>query len=590
MKHIFRVLKFVKGVRKYYVIIGLLTVIVSALGLLQPFLIGKAVDEIGKGADAVLSVALWLAFAIFLSDVLSNVLNNINGYFGDLLSIKITKYLGGEYFKKILQLPKSYFDNMQTGIIVSRLERSVTQIAGFIQAMTNNFLQFLFGTVFALIAVAIYSWQVAVLLACLYPLYFWLTLRNSPKWMDYQKKKNENIDIARGRFNEAVSQIFVVKSYVQEARELKFFDKYYKKAEKLTMPQSRHWHSSDIRRRSLLNIIFFAVFVVIFYQGTAGLITAGEAVALVLYANQIRIPIFTISFIVDAGQRAIADSQDYFKVIDETTESQLGSGLGDEHLRDGDVEFDSVSFKYLGSKQKVFENITFKIKRGEKVAFVGESGEGKSTLANLLMGLYLPSSGKIKIDAQNISKTDLFTLRSSVGAVFQQPNLFSGTVRENISYAKKYADKNEIITAAKAANAHKFIIGLNNGYDTLIGERGLKLSGGQQQRVAIARAILKNAPILILDEATSSLDSKAEAEVQKALKTLMRNRTTLIIAHRLSTIEHVDKIIVLQNGEITEQGSPAELRKSGGLYAELLALQNGGKAAKERLSEYELTG
>jgi ATP-binding cassette subfamily B protein len=220
---------------------------------------------------------------------------------------------------------------------------------------------------------------------------------------------------------------------------------------------------------------------------------------------------------------------------------------------------------------------------------VGESGQGKTTLTNLLLRLYEVSDGQIRIDGQNVNDVTQSSLRANIGVVFQEPALFSGTIRDNIAYARPNASEKEIEAAAKAANAHDFVQKLSHGYDTQIGERGLKLSGGQKQRIAIARAILKDAPILILDEATSSLDSKSEHMVQEALERLMKGRTTLIIAHRLSTIQSVDQIVTLQDGVVAEVGSPAELARGNGVYAQLLKLQGSHtEATKRKLKAYDI--
>ena len=254
----------------------------------------------------------------------------------------------------------------------------------------------------------------------------------------------------------------------------------------------------------------------------------------------------------------------------------------------GEISFSNVTFAY--DEKPVIKNVTFDVLPDTKIALVGESGEGKTTITNLLMRLYETNEGEILIDGQNIADVKQASLRKQIGAVFQEPALFSGTIKENIAYANPKASIKDIINASKDANAHDFISKLEHGYDSEIGERGLKLSGGQKQRIAIARALLKNAPILILDEATSSLDSKSEQMVQEALKRLMKGRTTLIVAHRLSTIQHVDTIITLKNGKIDEIGSPEKLAISGGIYSQLLNLQNTAveSSRKERLSKFDI--
>lgn len=579
MQDIVRILKVGSSLKKSYIAISIFTVLLSLLTVLQPLISGWAIDEIQQGADASWQRALLLAVSILLLDFGQNIFSNIGGYIGDQMSVKLNHILSKNYFQHLMTLPQHYFDNQQTGKIVSRLNRSIVQITNFIQMMSNNFLQFIFSTILSLTIVFFISLEVGVLLALLYPIFTYMTIRTSNTWQKYQTKKNENFDIANGRFNEAVSQVSVVKSFSQQARELSFFSKHLKNVEELNKPQSNFWHRQDVKRRLVLNVIFFLVYMFIFLRGVQGVISAGEAVTLILYAMNIRIPIFSISYIVENTQRAISDSKDYFKAMDEEPEFDGASST----LKDvkGTIEYNDVIFSYDDTDKNVIKGVSFTIEQGEKMAFVGESGEGKTTLTNLLLRLYDPKSGGITIDGVDIATVSRKSVRENISVVFQEPNLFSGTIRENISYSKPKATDADIMRAAKAANAHEFINKLEQKYDTEIGERGLKLSGGQKQRIAIARALLKDAPILILDEATSSLDSKSELLVHDALENLMKNRTTIIIAHRLSTIQAVDKIVALKDGKVSETGSPKTLAKTGGIYSRLLDVQT-ARSKEER--------
>jgi ATP-binding cassette, subfamily B, bacterial len=587
MKHIYRVLKSAGELRRYYWAISAIMVLVSLSTLLLPILSGRAIDEISLGTGANLAYLAWLAVGIFALDVAGTFLNNIGGYLGDQMAVRLNKLLSTRYYQHLLSLPQAYFDTELSGKIINRLNRSIVQITNFTQMMSNNFLQFILTTIFSLVIVAYYSWQVALLLFTLYPIYIWLTMRSSNTWQKYQANINQHTDIASGRFAEAIGQIKVVKSFIQERHEQQFFGGHLQKVVGTTRPQSRYWHVRDVRRRLVLNVIFLAVYLFIFLQAARGLYTPGVAVALILLAQQIRIPIFTISFLVENTQKAIADSKDYFEIMDtapQITDRPYSNLLKVER---GKIQFDNVSFAY--DHTPVLQGITFTIEPDTKVALVGESGEGKTTITNLLLRLYEPQNGVIRIDGQDINTVTQISLREQIGVVFQDPALFSGTIKENIAYANPQATDKVVEAAARAANAHEFIEKLESGYHTEIGERGLKLSGGQKQRIAIARALLKDAPILILDEATSSLDSRSEALVQEALEHLMKGRTTIIIAHRLSTIQNVDQIIALRNGKVVEVGTPEKLINSGGIYAQLLKLQRGKtELTKKKLKKFEI--
>lgn len=590
MKQLWRIVQFTRDLWPYYAAVSGFTILLAVVAQLVPLFTKSAVDQITKllqGGHANVKLVALFAFLIFLTDLGQTIFSNISGYFGDILSIKVQRAMSERYYKHMLSLPQAYFDSSLTGTIINRMSRGITQISGFMQTVSNNFLQFIFSTIFTLIIVFYYSWPVGLMLSLLYPVFVWLTTRTSEKWQGYQKTINFEQDKASGRFAESISQVKVVKSFSQEKRELRIFGKHFTAAVETTYPQSRYWHKQDVKRRVVLNLIFLAVYAFIFVETARGAYSLGVMILLIQYTQLIRIPIFSISFLVDASQRALSNTRDYFEAMD--TEPAITDHEGAQPLKvaSGAVSFQDVRFSYDIS-QPVLKRISFVLPAHSKTALVGESGEGKTTITSLLLRLYELEAGVISIDDQNVAEVTQASLRSAIAVVFQEPALFSGTIKENIAYADPVATEDQVIAAAKAANAHSFISKFDKGYDSEIGERGLKLSGGQKQRIAIARALLKDAPILILDEATSSLDSKSERLVQQALERLMKDRTTLIIAHRLSTIQAVDQIVTINKGSVDEIGSPEQLASSGGIYAQLLALQDGSEATKKKLQTYEM--
>ncbi|MBP9761719.1 ABC transporter ATP-binding protein [Candidatus Saccharibacteria bacterium] len=593
MRELLRIIRFTSELKRFYYGVAAFSLLVAATTQVQPLLTKIIVDEVTKlvgDQDARTMVVIWAVLGIFLADLLQNVFSNIGGIVGDQLHVRLRKSLSERYFKHLLNLPQSYYDREISGKILNQLNRSIDQISSFAQAFSNNFLQFIFSTFLSLGIIALYSWPVALMLAALYPIFIWLTTRTSGKWREYQATINGEADSATGRFAEAIGQVKVVKSFGQQARELSHFRTRYQRMVDTTWPQSKLWHGQDFVRRLVLNIIFLAVYGYICLQAVHGQYSLGTMVLLLQYAALIRMPIFSISFIVDQSQRAIANTRDYFATMDEIPENKNVSEGEPLQAKQGEVKFTDVTFGYE-VKSPVLNRLSFDLAPGSKTALVGESGEGKTTITSLILGLYEPQDGAICIDGQNIADVSRDSLRAASAVVFQEPALFSGTIFENIAYGRPAATLTEVEAAAKAANAHEFIQKFEKGYQSEIGERGLKLSGGQKQRIAIARALLKDAPILILDEATSSLDGKSEALVQEAFARLMKGRTTLIIAHRLSTIQTVDTIITLKNGAVDEQGSPKKLATSGGLYNELLTLQQRHTAADtKRLKRYELLG
>ncbi len=591
MKQLGKVLGYARNLWPYYLGITIFSVLMSLTALAMPFIIKSATDLVVASLEsghADISGALWLAVAMFAVDVANTIFTNVGGYLGDMMSAKLRKQLSERYYEHLLKLPQSYYDQELTGTIINRLNRTISEVTQFINMFANTFFQMFLTIILTLIIVWFYSWELSLLLFILYPIFMWLTTLTSKKWRKWQDEKNGETDIATGRFAEVVAQIRVVKSFIQEALEYRHFERHFQNTVDITAKQSRYWHNMDVGRRLVLNLLFLLVFGYLFARTAQGAFSIGEMVLLIQLIAMVRQPIFGMSFIVDNTQKAITGSDDFFKVMELKPAVSDKSHAPELVVSSGKVVFDDVSFSYSKGEQ-VLHDISFTVNPGEKIALVGESGEGKTTITSLLLRLYDVSSGSITIDGTTISKVRQTSLREHIAVVFQDPALFSGTIQENIAYANPHATKDEIVAAAKAANAYDFIEKLEHGLESQIGERGLKLSGGQKQRIAIARAILKNAPILILDEATSSLDSKAEKQVQVALDRLMKGRTTIIIAHRLSTIAHVDTIVTIRNGRVDEIGSPAKLAKTDGIYAELLKLQTEDTTQnKEKLKAFEI--
>ena len=611
MNSLARIVRSASALWPYYLGVVIVSTVAAALALVSPFILREATDTIvavlsGDTAAAdVTTTLLWLAVGLLVADLANTAMGNVGGYIGDVMAMRMRQILSTRYYAKLLALPQRYFDNQVTGTVIARLDRSITSITQFLQSFSNSFFPMLIQVVAVLVITSWYYWPLTLLLAALFPVYMWLTTLTSRRWQQLEGQKNEQIDLANGRFAEVIGQVKVVKSFVSEVRELDDFGRRYGRTVDITRPQSSWWHTMDTARGAALNLIFFGIYLVLFFRTLNGHFTLGDMVMLIQLVNLAKQPVFMMSFIVDAAQRAVAGSKDYFAVMEEEFEPTANAGVVAATQASGVPEldltpvaplpaeapvirFDDVTFAYQEG-EPVIRDVSFEAREGEKIALVGESGGGKSTLVNLLLGLYRVDEGSLRVCGRDVSDISTAELRASVGVVFQEASLFSGTIRENIAYGRPGASEEEIVAVARRANAHDFITRFPDGYDTVIGERGLRLSGGQKQRVAVARAMLKDAPILLLDEATSALDTKAERAVQAGLDELMKNRTTLIIAHRLSTIANVDTIVTLRDGEVDEIGSPDELASSGGIYAELLQLTASSSAAdRARLKKYGL--
>lgn len=475
-------------------------------------------------------------------------------------------------YRHIQKMSLSYFDRRKTGNIMSNLTNDVTALQTAIADNLISFVQEAVILVGSLVSMFYLYWKLTFLTLAVVPLvvltinYFGKRLRKAG-----HKVQGKLADIT-ALIEEAVSGIRIIRSFNREDHEI---DRFVEQNDK------NFWAlMATTRLTAMLTpfIQFFAAVAVvgiIWYGGMSvidGAMTAGALIAFLIYAINLSNPVRRISEIYGEIQRSLAAADRVFETLDTKSDVEEKPDAVDLNIVRGKVEFENVCFAY-DAEHEALKNFTLTVDPGEVVALVGPSGAGKSTIANLVPRFYDVTSGVLKIDDTDVRDVTFSSLRSQIGLVPQETMLFNTSIMNNILYGRLDATEEEVVAAAKAANAHEFIKDLPDGYATVVGDRGSALSGGQRQRIAIARAILKDPHILILDEATSALDTESEKIVQSALETLMKGRTSLVIAHRLSTVRNADKIVVINHGSIVESGTHKELLARDGLYASLYAVQ-----------------
>lgn len=575
MKNIAKIIHLSKPLHGLVIIIGILIIISSALQLVVPLFSKFIVDEIVARVEhnaGSLNRLIILVIVAFFMNALGVLTSSISARIGDHFAGRLRQFLTEKFYDKVLTLPQSYFDGQISGKIVNQLNRGIFTIYNFLNTASNFVVPMFLQSIFTIAILAYYNLPIAFFTFILFPIYLILSYYSTVKWGKKEAKKNKIEDFTRGRISEVISNIRLVKGFTNEKNEYDTVSKSLSQINKIYAGQSSTFHKFDFARNISLVIILFAINIMVFYNTFIGLLTIGEMVLILQLFNQARIPLFAMSFILTQIQQAEQGSREYLEILNLKSTENYKSGSKVIIVNDPSLEFNKVSFNYEAS-ETVLNEISFTINPHEKIALVGHSGAGKSTIVNLIMKLYAPTGGEILLKNKPYSKLSHKYVRDNIALVFQENELFSSTIRENVAYGKPKSTEKEIVSALKSANAYDFVIKFPKGLDSEIGERGVRLSGGQKQRIQIARALLKDAPILILDEATSSLDAKSEREVQIALDVLMEDRLTIIIAHRFSTIQNVDKIIVIENGKISNYGTPHELSSQKGLYSELLRYQ-----------------
>ncbi|HCB46020.1 MAG TPA: multidrug ABC transporter ATP-binding protein, partial [Algoriphagus sp.] len=553
-------------------IAGLFFLLLSSLTLLTfPFVAGKLIDT-AQGEDWIVSDINTIALMLVGILAVQSIFSFFRVWLFALVSERSMRDIRQSLYNRLLRLPMTFFDKRRTGELISRITSDVSLLQDtFSVTLAELFRQvvtliagiaFLFFTTPKLTFFMLGTFPILVLVAMVFGRFI----------RGLSKKTQDELAAANVIVEETLQSISTVKSFVGEAYESSRYSKGLNRVVHVALKTAKF-------RGAFISFIIFALFggiVAVMWYGASlvasGEMSIGELVSFVLYTTFIGGSIAGLGDICSQIQKAIGSSERVLEILDEKVEES--SEFRVDNL-EGKIEFEQVVFSYPTRPElQVLKDLSFYVNPGEKIALAGHSGAGKSTIIQLLLKFYEVHQGEIKIDGQNLNRWNLEQLRSHIGMVPQEVLLFGGSIRENIAYAKPNASEEEIIMAAKKANAWQFISQFPEGLDTLVGERGVKLSGGQRQRVAIARAILKDPSILILDEATSSLDAESEHLVQEALDELMKGRTTIIIAHRLATIRKVDRIYVLSEGKIVEQGNHLQLlEQEDGFYANLVRLQ-----------------
>lgn len=588
MKNIFKIFKISKPQHKWILLACVLITIQAILQQATPVTLKYVVDELSaqianKNGDY--QKLTWLFGLILAINLTVVILNTLNQRLGDFIASRLGRFLTEVFYKKIFTLPQSYFDGEISGKIVNQLNRGINSIRDFVNGATNFIIPAILQAIFGIGVLAYFDVTIGILAFSVFPVYILITSYSTKRWGKIQEEKNVYEDGVRGRIQEVINNIRLVKTYNTQSKEWEYVSSNYNTINKLYDKQSTGYHILNFIREFGLEVVLVVILYLIFNKTFYSELSLGEMVLIIQLLNQLRWPLFAMSYILEQIQRAEADSKTFFELLGlKSTEKYEDKKLSPV-VKKPQVTLENVNFSYQDGSE-VLKDINLKLNSNETVALVGHSGAGKTTLINLILKLYEPTKGDLLLSGKKYSKVGHSWVRSHMALVFQDTELFSSTIKENVAYGHSSSNDKQIIDALKKANAWDFVSKFKNGLDEQIGERGVKLSGGQKQRIQIARAILQNKPILILDEATSSLDSKSESLVQDALEKLFKGKLVIIIAHRFSTIQNADRIIVLDDGTIAGDDTPQKLAKKEGLYSELLQYQIAGN--KKLLSKYEL--
>ncbi len=582
----YRTLAYFKPYRAKLIVVGFCIIATALLNLIWPYLNGailydkvlakdpEFLDFFGIPAGKAIYLLLALVITMFSTRLMMHLFNMIQGVVTAKIVPNLVKEIKSQVFDTMSKLSVSFYNRRQTGGLMTRVLDDADQVTDFyIDALPYFFMHSL-SIIFISIIMLIMNWKLAIASLFLLPLLTYVSIKMLPKLWNFYSKRHRATRSLRGQVNDNITGARVVKAFGQEDQELKRFDKYNERVKGVEL----NLVAFDNRYTALYSIVQNISSAIVLGLGSFLVLSdvtgmgLGTLVTFIAYVNQLREPLNFMSQIFRRWTESMNSSQRIFEIIDAVPEIEESDNPVSLEEMKGEISLKNVTFGYEPNKP-VLKDISFHVDAGQMLGIVGRSGAGKSTLVNLISRLYDVEEGEILIDGINIKDLSFDDLHKNIAMVSQETYIFMGTVAQNIAYARPDATSDEVVMAAKMASAHDFICKMPDGYDTMIGSSGRTLSGGERQRVSIARAILANPKILILDEATASVDTETEQAIQKSLSQLVKGRTTLSIAHRLSTLKDADFLVVLDEGRITEEGRQKELLEQKGTYYKLMQLQ-----------------
>ncbi len=542
----------------------------AACEIILPLIVRKITDQnVEDPTGLTVNLIVTICVAYIALRCLDSLASFCQSYWGHKMGTKIENSMREDMFDHLQSLSFTFFDNTKVGQLMSRMTSDLFDVAEW----AHHFPEMVLMTVVKFIAsfciFATMDIRFALVIFILMPFMIILTKKSRTRMRDTFKAGRHQVGEINARIEDSLLGVRVVRSFTNEKTEKEKFSK--GNEDYVVIRNKSHKYMSQFH--ATVKLIDGITYIVVVGMGALlmknGITSPGDFAASLLLISTLLGSIRTIVDFSEQFSRGITGVERFAEIMDETPDiTDSPNAVHVENVQ-GEIEFKDVSFSYVKGEKEILHHLNLKIGKGENVALVGPSGGGKTTLCNLIPRFYEPESGEILLDGKNIKDITLRSLRSNIGVVAQDVYLFSGTIRDNLIYGKADATEEELIDAAKKAGAHEFISALPNGYDTYVGERGVKLSGGQKQRISIARVFLKNPPVLLLDEATSALDNESEKLVQQSLERLAEGRTTLTIAHRLTTIRNADEIVVLTEDGIAEHGSHKELMQKGGIYCNM---------------------